>query len=317
MDLLQLFSRRASVRRFSKEPLRPGDLDKLLWAAQRAPTDATAQLYSLLRVTDPQLRAEIGQLANNNAHVTEAAEFFLVLADLYRVRQLVEHSGAAWGHWPRTGVHFAITDAVLAGSAMAIMAESLGYGICWIGGVLNGMTAIAQKCQLPPEVLMVAGLCVGVPDEDPAPRPRLERGLVVHQNTYQRPQPGQLDQAMATMAPITRSGDWAALLQRYFAAGGTMTQREQGYQWELARQGLEPDLPAPLLQTLGERGVQPGSLGQLIEATFAAGFRSVVFRPGEVWIESEPSAFRGEGQPGVALTQALLEGLEPTEKLPG
>ena len=309
MDLHQLFTQRASVRRFRPEPLRPGDLEQLLWAAQRAPTDATAQLYSLLRVTDPQLRAQMGRLTNN-PHVVQAAEFFLVLADLHRLHQLVEHTGAQWGDWPRTGVHFAITDAVLAGSALAIMAESLGYGICWIGGVINGMTEIAQLCQLPQEVLIVAGLCVGVPDESPAPRPRLERDLVVHQNLYRSPQPAELDQALMDMAPITRSGDWGALLRHYFAAGGTMSQREVGYRQELVRQGFEPNLPPAAFSLAGQ------TLGQLIEATFEAGYRSVVFRSGEVWIESEPQAYRGEGRPGEALTQALQEGTEKGKASP-
>lgn len=307
-DLYQLYRQRASVRKFKPQPLRPGDLDKLLFAAQRAPTDATAQMYSLLRITQAPLRHEIARLAGEQEHIVSAAEFFLILADLHRLRQLIEQRGGSWGHWPRTAAHFATADAVLAGSALATMAESLGYGIVWIGGVLNGIEEISELCRLPQGVFPVAGLCVGVPDEAPAPRPRLPRVMVVHENQYQPATPEQLEQAYRDMAPITRSGDWYRVLSRYFEAGGIMEQRETKYQRLTARQGFDPDLPPELLAQLEAKAEGVGSLGELIEKTFELGFRSIQFhRQGYAWIESEPEAYRGDGGPGEALARALLQ----------
>jgi hypothetical protein len=110
------------------------------------------------------------------------------------------------------------------------------------------------------------------------------------------------------MAPITRSGDWYRVLERYFAQDGTMEEREPAYECLTAQQGFEPDLPPELLEALQEKGLEVGSLGQLIEATFAQGFRSLQFHSkGYVWIEKEPEAYRGEGKPGEALGKALLE----------
>lgn len=307
-DLYKLYQRRASIRKFKPEPLREGDLDKLLLAAQRAPTDATAQMYSLLRISDPVLRREISSHSGQNPHIETCAEFFLILADVHRLQKLVEHRGGAFGRWPRTALHFAITDAVLAGSALATMAESLGYGIVWIGGVLNGIREIKALCKLPQGVVPVAGLCVGVPDENPAPRPRLSRKLVVHENQYRAYSAEELEQAYTDMAPITKSSDWYRVLERYFAQGGTMEQREQAYQVLTAQQGFEPDLPPNLLEELQAKGLEVGSLGQLIEAAFAQGFRSLQFHSkGHVWIEKEPEAYRGDGPPGEALAKALLQ----------
>jgi hypothetical protein len=265
-------------------------------------------MYSLLRISDPELRRKVSSHSGTNPHIETCAEFFLILADVYRLRRLVEHRGGVFGRWPRTALHFAITDAVLAGSALATMAESLGYGIVWIGGVLNGIREIKALCGLPQGVVPVAGLCVGVPDETPAPRPRLPRELVVHENQYHDYSPEALEQAYAAMAPITRSGDWYRVLERYFAQDGTMEEREPAYECLTAQQGFEPDLPPELLEALQEKGLEVGSLGQLIEATFAQGFRSLQFHSkGYVWIEKEPEAYRGEGKPGEALGKALLE----------
>lgn len=312
-DLLELYQTRASVRKFKPEPLREGDLDKILFAAQRAPTDATAQMYSLLRISDLELRKQVSGLSGSNPHIETCAEFFLILADVHRLQKLVEHRGGSWGHWPRTAAHFAIGDAFLAGSALATMAESLGYGIVWIGGVLNGIHQIGELCRLPAGVFPVAGLCVGVPDETPAPRPRLARDLVVHENQYQEPSPEQLERAFSDMAPIAR-GDWYKLLERYFTTGGTMEQREGSYQHFAAKQGFDPDLPAELVRELEGKEIAVGSLGELIEQVFAQGFRSIQFhRDGHVWIETEPEAYRGDGKPGEALAKALLQA--PKERI--
>ncbi|RDI95981.1 NADPH-dependent oxidoreductase [Meiothermus sp. QL-1] len=305
-ELLALYQRRASVRKFKPEPLREGDLEKLLFAAQRAPTDATAQLYSLLRISDPALRRAVSAHSGNNPHIETCAEFFLILADTHRLRRLVEHRGGRFGRWPRTALHFAITDAVLAGSALATMAESLGYGIVWVGGVLNGIEEIARLCGLPPGVVPVAGLCVGVPDETPPPRPRLPRHLVVHENRYQDYAPEALEEGYEAMAPIARGGDWYRLLAHYFTQGGTMEQREPAYRRLTARQGFEPDLPGELAQLLAERGLPAGSLGELIQAAFAQGFHNLTFRPGHIRVERGAEVYQGEGPPGEALARALL-----------
>ncbi len=308
MDLYRLYQTRRSIRKFKREPIPEEDLEKILYAAQRAPTDATAQMYSILRVTDPELRQRLAHLSGDQEHIESAAEFFLILADVWRLRRLVEHRGGRFGRWPRTAAHFAIVDAVLAGSALATMAEALGYGICWIGGVLNGIREISALVDLPEGVIPVAGLCVGVPDEDPAPRPRLPRELVVHENRYRAYTPEELDEAYAAMRPITRKGDWYRVLGRYFTEGGTMELREGPYQALAARKGFDPDLPAPLAEALTARGLEARSLGQLIEEAFRRGYRGVLFNQGVVWLEKETEAHRGEGAtPGEALAKALLE----------
>ncbi len=313
-DLYEFYRRRASVRKFKSEPLREGDLEKILFAAQRAPTDATAQMYSLLRISDLELRRKISSHSGTNPHIETCSEFFLILADVHRLQKLVEHRGGAWGRWPRTAAHFAIADAVLAGSALATMAESLGYGIVWIGGVLNGIGQISQLCRLPTGVFPVAGLCVGVPEEVPSPRPRIRRALVVHENQYAEYTAEQLEQAYADMAPIARGGDWYRVLERYFATGGAMEQREPAYQTLTSQQGFDPDLPADLLGQLKTRGIEAGSLGQLIEQAYSMGFRSLQFHSkGHVWIEKEPEAYRADGSPGEALAKALLQA--PKEQL--
>ena len=311
MDMLALYQRRASVRAYKPEPIPEADVEKMLAAAQRAPTDASAQLYTILRIKDRELRKKLAHLAGDQRHVEEAAEFFVLLADVHRLGRLLAHRGESLGHWPRTALHFAILDAALAGANLATMAEALGYGICWIGGVLNRVDEVIELLDLPAGVLPISGLTVGVPAEQPAPRPRLPRELVVHTDRYRRYDEAELAAGYQAMAPISRTGDWLKLLKHYFAKGGVMEARDALYGRAKARQGLADDLEAEAAEALFVRDIEAGSLAEAITDLLKKGWRGVLFSEGafgesEVWIEKETEAHRGEGKtPGDALAEAV------------
>ncbi|MFC4639466.1 nitroreductase family protein [Deinococcus hohokamensis] len=222
-------------------PLPAEHLDVILHAAQRAPTDATAQLYSLIHLRDPQVRAQVAALTTN-AHITTASEAFVVCADVRRTRRVLEVSGRAPGHWPAVAVHFGIGDAVMAGTNLLTAAEMLGYQGCWIGGVLNGLDGIVDLLRLPPGVLPFAALTIGIPAEAAPYRPRVPRPLVVHTDAYRDGSDEDLREATTVMNPIAargdQPGDWARLLGAYFAAGGGMEKREPQLVAVLRRQGL-------------------------------------------------------------------------------
>ncbi|GMA14885.1 NADPH-dependent oxidoreductase [Deinococcus metallilatus] len=222
-------------------PLPEEHLDAILHAAQRAPTDATAQLYSFIRLVSPEVRARVAELTTN-AHIATASEAFVVCLDVRRVGRVLEVAGQGVGHWPAIAVHFGIGDAVLAGQNLLTAAEMLGYQGCWIGGVLNGLEGILDVLDLPAGVLPFAALTLGLPAEEPPLRPRLPRPLVVHEDRYRDGTEEELRQGIEVMNPIAarrgQPGDWVRLLRAYFAPGGSMEKREPGLVAALKRQGL-------------------------------------------------------------------------------
>ncbi|EYB68240.1 nitroreductase [Deinococcus phoenicis] len=222
-------------------PLPAEHLDAMLYAAQRAPTDATAQLYSLIRLVSPEVRARLAELTTN-AHIATASEAFVVCLDVRRVGRVLEVAGQGVGHWPAIAVHFGIGDAVLAGQNLLTAAEMLGYQGCWIGGVLNGLEGILDVLELPAGVLPFAALTIGTPAEQPLLRPRVPRPLVVHEDRYRDGTEEELRYAIEVMNPIAargdKPGDWVRLLRAYFAPSGSMEKREPGLVAALKRQGL-------------------------------------------------------------------------------
>lgn len=76
---------------------------------------------------------------------------------------------------------------------MAIAAESLGLGICFIGGIRNDVEQIAEILDLPPYTMPLFGLTIGHPvaNKEKA-KPRLPQDLVYHENSYQKMNPETL-----------------------------------------------------------------------------------------------------------------------------
>ena len=298
-DVKTFFRNHWTVRKYKPVPMPDDHLDAILYAAQRAPTDATAQMYTFIRLTDPELKQQMGVLTNN-AHIGTASESFVICADIHRLNSLLRHRGYEPGEYPAVAVHFAVGDAVMAAQNMLIAAEMLGYMGCWIGGVMNNLPRITRLLKLPEWVFPFAALTIGVPDEEHRLRPRLDRSLVIHENSYQEPTPEALNQAFEEMAAITSRGDWALSLSRYFAKGGSMEVREGHLRQVLRDQGFD----------------HVSGADQLFEQAVKAGFPELVVRQKgashlEAWLDQGHLAYRGEGQQLTeALEAALLEVLK-------
>jgi FMN reductase (NADPH) len=293
---LQVFAQHRTVRQYKPQPLEAGHLEQIMSCAQRAPTDATAQMYSFVRLTDPALKNQIAELTKN-PHMATAAETFIVCADVHRLQRLLEHRGFEFGDWSAVAVHFGIGDAVLAGQNLLIAAECLGYQGCWIGGVLSALDEIVSLTGLPAGVLPFAGLTIGVPDEDAPVRPRVQPEIVWHDNTYKPLSDADLETALSRMASITTRGDWAQTLARYFAVGGTMETREVTLRRVLERQGFTHTA---------------SDVNDLYARAQEAGYAEILIRRGDdgfqAWVDRPDRAHGGSGDtPAEALEAAVIE----------
>lgn len=224
-QVLDFFNAHFTVRKYKEFVLPKKHLDAILHAAQRAPTDATAQMYSLIRLSEKSVKTKVAVMSGNS-HIATASESFIICGDVYRLRQILESSGYESAHIPNISIHFSIGDAVLAGQNLLLAAELLGYRGCWIGGILNDLPGLASLLELPQGVIPFAGLTIGVPDEAPIHRPRLPRSMMVHENSYKRYSKDELATGCEMMAKITKRGDWAQTLNGYFGKNGTMADRE-------------------------------------------------------------------------------------------
>lgn len=227
-----------SVRQFKPDPVPEELVQELLREAQRAPTDATAQMYSLVRIKDRKLRLALSAGCGGVPPMEAAPEFFVICADLARLRLLLSLEDQKLGDFPAIGLHFATVDATLVAQRLMDAAEAAGLGVCPIGALANGIEEVVRLLQLPPLVMPLFGLCLGYPQEEPPERPRLPLSLVLFTDAYGLLPSAVLKEASELMNPITRSGHWLGILSRYFAERGTMEERETAWRKTLRAQGF-------------------------------------------------------------------------------
>lgn len=294
-DVQAFFAQHRSVRAYQAFAMPQEHLDTLYFAAQRAPTDATAQLYSFVRLVDPELRQKVADMSKN-AHLASASESFIICADVYRVARVLQQRDLEMGEWPATAVHFSIGDAVMAAENMLLAAEMLGYQGCWVGGILSCVRELTECLALPEGVFPFAALTIGLPAETPAARPRVPRYLVMHENSYQLPSIADIEAAIESMAPMVQRGDWSRILRHYFAQGGQMEQRDPELQQLLAQQGFH----------------HVNSFDAMYQAAEQLGYSEVIVRRRgeqiEAWVDQGHIAHRGEGAtPSEAVKAAIVE----------
>ncbi len=238
--IIETILSRRTIRKYTPQPIPPADLEDILAGARRAPSGGGLQVYTFIRVTDHDLRAQIAHLAGDQAHVRDAPEFFIACADVHRSQALISHRGGQPAAPRLLSTLYGMADAMIAVSFMAVAAEALGYGTCLVGGIQNALDEIARLLALPQGVLPIVGLCIGAPDEHPEQRPRMPASAVVRENTWRPLAPDELEQCYATMAAASSSGDWFHTVNRYFGTGGVMETREPIVRRALEQQGLNP-----------------------------------------------------------------------------
>jgi nitroreductase len=236
--LLDTILARRTIRQYEPQPIPAVDLEHIIACAQRAPTGGGLQMYTFIRVTDAALRAQIAHVAGDQVHITTAPEFFIVCADVHRAQAMLLQRDIQPAQAPGMFLLYGMTDAMLAVGYMAVAAEALGYGVCFIGGIQNALDEIACLLALPPGVLPLVGLCIGRPAEQPPVRPRLPAAIIVRENSYGALSPADVASCYQAMAAATRQGDWLPTLKRYLGVGGTLDTRQTILQRAKDQQGF-------------------------------------------------------------------------------
>ncbi|KAF4459194.1 nitroreductase [Fusarium albosuccineum] len=171
-----------SVRHFLRdEHLPDGTLSTLMAAAQSASTGSMLQSGSVVAVIDLDRKSRVAMLCGDQDFVRQAPLFLLFCADLGRLADASERHG-----YPGEGAGLERIDLfIMAAQNAAIAAESLGLGMCYVGGARNNARDLADFLNLPRRVVGLFGMAVG--KADPAymnsRKPRLPMNEVVHQDT--------------------------------------------------------------------------------------------------------------------------------------
>ncbi len=176
-----------SVRAFKDTPLTDSQKETLVTAARSGSSSNFVQAFSIIDISDAALRTELAAITNSTPYVNQTGVFYVFVADLYRQATLLEANGESLaGIQSMESLMVSIVDATIAAQNMAVAAESLDLGICYIGGIRNDIDKVAKLLDLPPFTVPVFGLTIGHPVSKNNPKPRMPQKNQVAENHYPR-----------------------------------------------------------------------------------------------------------------------------------
>ena len=186
--LKQLYERK-SVRAFTERDITAEEKALILRAAAEAPTAGNQQLYTIIDVTDEQLKAKLVDTCDHQPFIAQAKMVLVFCADCKKWYDAFKYAGCE-PRDPGVGdLLLAVSDANIVAQNAVVAAESLGIGSCYIGDVMEQAEYHRELLHLPQYVFPAAMLVFGVPTQQQRERQKPARVAmkhVVHENAYRR-----------------------------------------------------------------------------------------------------------------------------------
>lgn len=174
----------ASVRNYKTDPIPTAMVEAIVAAGQRSSTSSNLQMYSVVAVTDAAKRGRLAELCGNQRHIRQAPIFMAWCADLSRLERICRWRGYQQVTDYVENYTLAAVDVAILMQTAVIAAESLGLGMCYIGGIRNNPQEVINLLRLPRLVFPISGMTLGWPARPHRPRPKLPTRAILHWETY-------------------------------------------------------------------------------------------------------------------------------------
>ena len=199
-EVLRQLHDRKSVRVYEDRPV-PEDVKRaVLEAAIQAPSAGNMALYTILDITDPEIKQKLSVSCDNQPFIATAPMVLVFCAD-YRRWYDVFCKYVDQVRKPDMGDLFlAEADTLIAAQNAVVAAHSLGLGSCYIGDITENYEYHKQLLNLPKYVVPAAMLCMGYPAAQQLSRakpPRHAVASLVHENGYSLEKAGEMADMLA------------------------------------------------------------------------------------------------------------------------
>ena len=219
-EIIASLHARKSVRAYLDKPIPTEAKQAILEAACQAPTAGNQQLYTIIDVTDQQLKDRLAVSCDNQPFIADAPMVLIFCADCRKWLNAYQEAEQN-PRLPGAGdLVLAVTDAAIAAQNAVVAAESLGIGSCYIGDILEQRETHQAMLNLPKYVVPAAMLVFGYPTEQQQNRPKPARCAmkhIVHENGYRDMDGAELREMFAERAGSKGFNDYmAAFCQRKY-----------------------------------------------------------------------------------------------------
>jgi len=165
-DLFAVMAKRRSTRKFSDKPVETTKIDKIIAAADTAPTAGNYQGFEIFYLKNLEKKKLLVEACNNQPYVN-APVVLIFCKNPSRVK---------FDFSDYILKKFAIQDATLAAGYSQLAAQALGLSSIWIGMFDEQKIMDIIDTDLVPSSV----LCIGYPEQTKFPKPRRNLKDLVH-----------------------------------------------------------------------------------------------------------------------------------------
>ncbi len=181
---MESMKNRRTIRKYKTDDVPANLLNELLNDASRAATMGNMQLYSVVVTRSPEMKAKLAPAHFNQPMVTGAPVMLTFCADFNRFNKWCEQRNATPGYDNLLSFLNATIDTLLFTQNFCTLAEDRGLGTCYLGTTIYNPSQIIEHLKLPKQVIPIAAITVGYPDEEPAQVDRLPLSAIIHEEVY-------------------------------------------------------------------------------------------------------------------------------------
>ena len=212
-----------SIRKFKPQAISADTLRSVLSAGQAASSSSFMQIVSIIRVSDPAIRAQIRPICaaggkGGQSYVETAPEFIVFCADTTRYAHFAPDAQLDWTEVLMIGA----VDVGIFAQNVLLAAERIGLGGVFIGSIRTDLARVGEMLGCPQGVVPIVGLCLGFPDQNPMRRERLPLDAILSENRFQAASAADLQAYNDNVQAYyrTRDGvaqmDWAQQIRNQF-----------------------------------------------------------------------------------------------------
>lgn len=183
-ETLKTINGHRTIRKYKSNPISDEILTTILEAGFRASTTGNMQVFSIIVSKEKELKEKLWEIHFKQNMVLEAPIILTFCADFNRFNKWCNQHNANPGYDNFLSFYTASIDALLAAQNVAIAAESLGLGICYLGTTTYQADKLISLLNCPNGVVPVTTLVIGYPDENPDLADRLPFKGIVHFEKY-------------------------------------------------------------------------------------------------------------------------------------
>ncbi|GER67945.1 FMN reductase [Weizmannia acidilactici] len=216
-----------SIRQYEDRPLSDDQIRLIVQSAQAAATSHFVQAYTILGIKDPERKKKLAELTGNR-HVETCGHLLIFCADFHKHELSAEMEGVDVSEALQTTEKFMVglIDTALAAQNAALAAESMGLGICYVGGLRNRLPEVSELLRIPKYVLPLFAMTIGYPANPSGKKPRMPVENIYFEEEYPNDEnllKKQLQQYNETISQYytertngKRSDTWTGQMAQFF-----------------------------------------------------------------------------------------------------